>query len=106
MKKALLPAILATFLLVGCTSFFERDLRGNTFTISIQSGGTVSQESITINQGDTIKWVNKDSEPHKIKSELFESPTLNPNEKFEYTFEQPVNLTYTYTTGTASITVN
>jgi len=37
---------------------------------------------------------------------LFESPTLNPGDEYQYKFNTPANLTYTYTTGTGSITVN
>ncbi|MBR9678171.1 MAG: hypothetical protein GOU97_02700 [Nanoarchaeota archaeon] len=109
MKKIFSAVILLVFL-SGCTDsmniFGEKNLRENVFIITLNPSGGISQDSITINQGDTIKWINQDSRPHKIKSGLFESPTLNPGENFEYKFEIKGNITYSYTTGTGKIVVN
>lgn len=47
-------------------------------------------QSITIKPGTTVTWINNDSVPHTITSDpdgaTFKSQTLQPGEKFQFTF--------------------
>lgn len=51
-------------------------------------GSTFSPKSVTITEGDTIRWVNRDNDRHQIyaKGGRFVSPILKPNEVFRFTF--------------------
>jgi plastocyanin len=44
--------------------------------------------AITVNWGDTVTFVNKDSSPHVVSSRTanFTSPTLNPGQSYEHIF--------------------
>jgi plastocyanin len=41
---------------------------------------------LTIKVGTTVIWTNNDSAPHQIKSDVFNSATLNNGQTFEFTF--------------------
>lgn len=49
--------------------------------------------SITIKTGNTITWINRDDDPHTVKSvptdEMLKSPALDTNDKFSFTFSKP-----------------
>lgn len=57
-----------------------------TETITI-ANFSFSPAQITINSGDSIKWVNQDSVTHQIKSDTFASQPLNNGDSFEYQFQ-------------------
>lgn len=40
----------------------------------------------TITAGTTVKWINEDNAPHKIKSDTFNSETLSKGDSYEFTF--------------------
>ena len=64
--KKLLPLLLAAVILVsGCVQQPEPEAQptGRTVTIEITSSGFIP-DSVTISAGDTIVFVNRDSEPH------------------------------------------
>lgn len=42
--------------------------------------------TLTIKVGTTVVWTNNDGMPHKIKSDKFNSDTLNKGQTFKFTF--------------------
>jgi plastocyanin len=58
-----------------------------TKTVTIGSAG-FSPKSITITEGDTIQWVNKDTKNHQVleNNGRFVSAILKPNQKYTFTF--------------------
>lgn len=58
-----------------------------TRTISIYGSG-FSPRSVTVTQGDTVAWVNRDSANHQVLANggRFVSPILKKGQKFSYTF--------------------
>lgn len=50
--------------------------------------------SLTVKQGTKVTWINKDSAPHKIKSDTFNSSNLNQGDKFEFTFDKKGSFDY------------
>lgn len=50
--------------------------------------------SLTVKQGTKVTWTNKDSAPHKIKSDTFNSSDLNQGDKFEFTFDKKGSFDY------------
>ncbi|OGY31802.1 MAG: hypothetical protein A3A57_02830 [Candidatus Woykebacteria bacterium RIFCSPLOWO2_01_FULL_41_12] len=67
----------------------------NTVVVTINSAGNYSQLNITINKGDTIKWVNNDdrkhwpaSNPHPQHTNYpgFDSGGINPGGSWSFTF--------------------
>ena len=54
-----------------------------------------SPATLTIKAGSTVKWVNQDSVAHIIKADLFNSPTLNNGNSYEFTFNTPGQYDYT-----------
>jgi plastocyanin len=65
-----------------------------------------SPSKLTINKGQTVHWTNKGQEQHSVNSnpgaekcgpasaEAFESPTLNPGDTFDHTFDASGTFAY------------
>jgi plastocyanin len=65
-----------------------------------------SPSKLTINKGQTVHWTNKGNEQHSVNSnpaagncsptsaEAFESPTLNPGDTFDHTFNASGTFAY------------
>lgn len=53
-------------------------------------------KQLTVKTGTTVVWTNKDDTPHTVTSNdnLFASPLLDTNEKFQYTFTKPGKFSY------------
>jgi plastocyanin len=66
-----------------------------TKTINIY-GSAFSPKSVTITQGDTITWVNKDNANHQVLADKgqFVSPILRPGQKYSFTFNAAGRYTY------------
>ncbi|HEU5363572.1 MAG TPA: cupredoxin domain-containing protein [Gaiellaceae bacterium] len=58
-----------------------------TKTVSVY-GSTFTPKSVTITEGDTIRWVNRDNDTHQIyaRGGQFVSPILKPKQVFRFTF--------------------
>jgi len=71
---------------------------GNTSAASttvIIQGFAFSPAEITVKQGDTVKWINKDSAPHAVKFDSFVSSSLSNGDTFEHKFtEAPGEYSY------------
>ena len=55
--------------------------------------------SLIVTAGATVTWINKDDEPHSVKSEtgLFSSGAMDTNESYSFRFEKPGTYHFTCT---------
>ena len=83
-KNATIPAIAPTTTTAPVATPPVVSSKTETITIANFS---FSPAQITINSGDSIKWVNQDSVAHQIKSDTFASQSLNNGDSFEYKFQ-------------------
>ena len=53
-------------------------------------------ETLTVDPGTTVTWVNQDDLPHTVASDdkVFKSRALDTDEKFAYTFTKPGTYAY------------
>jgi plastocyanin len=65
-----------------------------TKTVNIYS--SFSPKSVTIVQGDTVTWVNRDNANHQVLADKgqFVSPILRPKQSYSFTFEAAGTYTY------------
>ena len=80
-----------------------------TSTVSIYGSG-FSPKNVTVTQGDTVTWVNRDSVNHQVLATggQFVSAILKPGQKYSFTFVQPGTYNYEdelHTKLTGKITV-
>ena len=85
MKKWVLLVLIFTLVFYGCS---------NKETVSQIPENTIiiknfefNPSEITIQQGTTLKWINEDSAPHNIKSDIINSDTFGLGGLFEFKFE-------------------
>jgi plastocyanin len=59
-------------------------------------GSTFSPKSVTITEGDTIKWVNRDNSNHQVYASggHFVSPILKPKQSWSFTFRAAGTYSY------------
>lgn len=57
-------------------------------------GLAFNPEQITIRAGDSVTWVNKDSDRHRIQGDGFESKELANGQRFSAEFPEPAQLRY------------
>ncbi len=62
-------------------------------TITIQNFA-FNPGTLTVKQGTKVTWTNQDSAAHKIKSDTFNSGSLNQGDKFEFTFSTKGSFDY------------
>jgi len=57
---------------------------------------TFSPQKLTIEKGTTVTWTNKDDVPHTVRSttNAFKSVTLDTDDKFVFTFNEPGTFPY------------
>ena len=110
----LVPIILALILVV---SIFPSAYAQSNNEVSIVSDASELADKafdpnpVTINQGDTVTWTNKDFGIHTVteNQELFSSKDLRPDQTFEYTFDSAGTFDYhckLHPTMTGKIIVN
>lgn len=51
-------------------------------------------DTITVPKGTTVIWTNRDTAPHTVTADSFESGTLNLGQMFTYTFNQAGTFEY------------
>ncbi|MDH3247434.1 MAG: cupredoxin domain-containing protein [Acidimicrobiia bacterium] len=94
LAKAWMAAL--AFLLFSLSPGLAAALAGAPVTISI--GSALDPNSVTIEPGTTVTWVNNDSERHRMASrsgpERFDTGNLDPGQSFTMTFE--LEGTYSY----------
>jgi plastocyanin len=82
MRRLLIPiAAVAALLLAGPAA------AAVTKTVNVY-GSTFTPKTVTVTEGDTIRWVNRDNANHQIyaKGGQFVSPILKPRQAFRFTF--------------------
>ena len=58
---------------------------------------TFAPASVTVAQGTTVRWVNRDDIPHTVVSDdktTFKSKPLDTDQEFSYTFTKPGTYSY------------
>ena len=58
------------------------------------SSMTLTPAAADVNQGDTVRWINRDTVPHKIKGSFGGSANINPGESYEFVFTSAGNFDY------------
>ena len=71
------------------------DKIANTTEIKIDNFA-FAPKSVTIKQGETVTWTNRDDIPHVVVSteKKFSSPVLDTDQAFSFTFQQPGSYPY------------
>jgi plastocyanin len=66
-----------------------------TTTVSIY-GSTFTPKNVTVTQGDTVTWVNRDNDTHQVLATggQFASAILKQGQKYSYTFTAPGTYNY------------
>lgn len=66
-----------------------------TATVEIR-GMQYVQKALTVIQGTTVTWINKDEMPHTVtdRGRAFGSAALDTGDSFSYTFTKPGEFTY------------
>ncbi len=119
MKKLMVLLALA-IVLFGCTqpsggaanTTAQNGVSGTTSqTVSVDiKGFAFNPATITVKQGQTVRWTNDDSVPHTVKFDSFQSQTLSNGDSYEHTFtEAPGEYDYScaihpYMTGKVIVT--
>ncbi len=75
---------------------------------------TFSPQTVTVPEGTTVVWINRDDTPHRIvavQKDQFKSPVLDTDEKFSWTFSKAGTFAYfcsmhPHMTGTVTVTAN
>jgi plastocyanin len=85
MKKLLLPFFALAVLVVGAAPATSASTA--TKTVQIKRSA-FSPASVTINTGDTVSWVNSDTQNHQVVSNngSFVSPILGAGKRYSHTF--------------------
>jgi plastocyanin len=98
-QKAVTGALVAAFL-YGLVPVLQIGVRtgvyaaSSTHTVVIE-GMKFVPETITVKQGDTIVWVNKDLFPHTATARgIFDSGELAVNQTWKYTVSKPGKFPY------------
>ncbi len=98
-----LLAALMLVLAVGPIGFSPRSSAApaaKTVTVRAMDGNMFSPATVTINVGDTVTWVNADTDtPHNSVSndDLWDSGNMNSGAKFSHTFDTAGTFAYTCT---------
>ena len=68
---------------------------GETYQAAIDNFAFTPKE-LTVKPGTTIRWTNKDDIPHTVTSDskVFDSPVLDSNQSFQFTFANAGRFTY------------
>jgi plastocyanin len=101
MKHAMFPLIvllgLAALFLTGQTSREVRAADDKPARVAVTIDNfNFAPSPITVAVGTTVIWTNRDDVPHNVTStdKVFASPTLDTDEKFEFTFQKAGTFNY------------
>jgi plastocyanin len=85
---------LFTLIVLGSASRAAADSNG-TAEVTIDNF-SFTPETLTVNPGTTVTWINHDDLPHTIASDdkVLKSRALDTDEKFAYTFTKPGTYAY------------
>lgn len=107
MKKIILTSVffLIALVLSGCSLYKNSQNNAPSAAITTQSPDVTDNvveiknfsfipATLIVKKGATVKWINKDSAPHQIKSSTFNSEKLNVDQSFSFTFDNVGNFDY------------
>jgi plastocyanin len=99
MKKIFLTILVFALVasLVGCSTKTTPSGNGNLSKNVVHiTNYSFQPESITINKGESVTWVNDDSVTHTVTSDtnLFDSGSISADGNFTYTFSQSGTFRY------------
>jgi plastocyanin len=83
----ILMVLLSIFLAIGCTS------KAETVDVKIQND-SYNPDSITISNGDTVKWTNLDAGVHTVVGTDFSSGDISSGKSYEHKFTKAGNYNY------------
>ncbi len=92
--KTLISCVVALGLLQGANLYAQKKAAPNQVQIDNFS---FTPPTLTVQQGATVTWVNKDDVPHKITSKdkkFTPSPALDTDQNFSHTFTTPGTYDY------------
>jgi len=89
-------ALIGGYLLFGPNSPGSEGKNGKTSKIIIKDFD-FTPANITVKEGTTVTWINKDLAEHMVKSRTFTSPKLDTDQKYEFKFTKKG--TYVYVCG-------
>jgi plastocyanin len=96
-RKSML--IFCTAVVLACAVKVSPQAKNNTSTateVKIDNF-TFAPATLTVTEGTTVKWTNRDDIPHTVVSEdrsTFKSKALDTDDSFSYTFTKPGTYTY------------
>ncbi|MBP1763616.1 MAG: Copper-binding protein [Firmicutes bacterium] len=93
-RKVFMIHVLLFILVVaiaGSTAYSEPDPAKNTIIIQDAS---FQPDEITIQKGETIIWINKDSAGHTVRGSFFYSGLLREGQSFQQTFNEAGTFDY------------
>lgn len=93
-RLAVLAALVGAAALAGADTGHTASAR-RMHTVQMR-GFKYRPDSLRIGAGDTVIWVNADSEPHSISIDTteFDSGDIAPGSKFRWVFRQPGRFRY------------
>jgi plastocyanin len=83
----ILMVLLSIFLAIGCTS------KAETVDVKIQND-SYNPDSITISNGDTVKWTNLDAGVHTVVGTDFSSGDISSGKSYEHKFTKAGTYNY------------
>ena len=83
----ILMVLLSIFLAIGCTG------KAKTVDVKIQNA-SFNPDSITISNGDTVKWTNLDSGVHTVVGTDFSSGDIASGKSYEHKFTKAGTYNY------------
>ena len=93
-EKILFIGFLATIVLIsGCTGPSEKNTSVGVSTVDI-SGYAFIPATIVVPNGTTVVWTNKDSTPHTITGNDFDSGSISQGQAFSHTFKETGTFEY------------
>ena len=84
MKKCLLTLLAVAFSFSAQAAVQEIDISEMRFNPNV----------IDINQGDTVRWINRGDMPHTIQGDFGGTTMINPGDRYEFTFTSAGNFDY------------
>jgi plastocyanin len=94
--KKLLVLLAGTLAIAGAAPAVSHSEQNATQTVRITSTGFAPQ-SVVVQRGDTVTWVNNDTQPHQIVSDTNafpSSPVLEQGESYSFRFSTPASYIY------------
>jgi plastocyanin len=83
---------LATLTLAGCSAIYSEPVA--TDTVIIPGPWIFQPETIVVDQGTTVTWINEGGADHTVTIDGILDETIKPGEKLLHTFDEPGTFRY------------